>query len=992
MESPKGESKASRAKSIIPTYWEEAPAFPRIAGGFLLLGSLAYLAILLLVAPELYWTVKGLGTSCLLLMATVVWLLLWRGKIKAASFLLIYGAWTYVTIVSFFSGGLHSNVVFLYPLIIILAGWRLGPGFGTALGGLTVAVCLAFFLAESRGALPTPPPNALVFPFLVQTLAVIFSVILIHSLVRSYRRRLNEVISLSEDLARRTTELQARENDLNRAQEVAHIGSWAYDIASDTLHLSAETCRIYGLAVGSTSNRQEFINFVHPNDRKHVLDALRTTYESRSHFNFEHRIVVDGQVHWISEISEWEFDPDGNPVRRVGTSQDITERKRAELAQKESEKRFQALSSLSSDWFWQQDAQFRFVDFSGAFAADFTPPSDSLGRTRWELDIDLKPEQWAPHRAMLEAHLPFKNFEYPIIGNSGELRWYSINGEPLFDESGRFTGYQGTGRNITQQKLAEQELRVAATAFESQEGIAVTDAQGVIVRVNRAFSSITGFSAEDAADQTLNMLDSGQHDAAFFANMAKSLGHSGTWQGEIWNRRKSGETYPAWLMITAVKDDDGVISHYVNTFTDITARRKAEAEIRMLNTELEQRVRDRTTDLEIANRLLTTAKEEAEAANLAKSSFLANMSHEIRTPMNGIIGMAHILRRDGVTPKQQERLDKIDMAADHLLSIINNILDISKIESGKFVLEEVPITLSSLMGNVISILSERAKAKGINLQIKSVPFPSGLHGDPTRLQQALLNYATNAIKFTDAGSITLHANIQEETTDTVLVSFAVEDTGIGIAPEAVSRLFSAFEQADSSTTRKYGGTGLGLAITQRLAELMGGKVGVESTPGAGSTFWFTARLKKLKSALASTPRTRSRIDTGRRQEHIGKHILVVDDEPINREIARLQLEDAGLKVDVAEDGADAIAMAPEAAYDAILMDMQMPNVDGLEATKLIRELPGYRHTPIIAMTANAFVEDKARCMTAGMDDFLIKPVDPELLLSTLLRWLDRNPA
>ena len=257
-----------------------------------------------------------------------------------------------------------------------------------------------------------------------------------------------------------------------------------------------------------------------------------------------------------------------------------------------------------------------------------------------------------------------------------------------------------------------------------------------------------------------------------------------------------------------------------------------------------------------------------------------------------------------------------------------------------------------------------------------------------QLQQALLNYATNAIKFTETGDVTLHPSLQEEDAESVLVRFAVEDTGIGIAPETLPRLFGAFEQADNSTTRKYGGTGLGLAITRRLAEQMGGEAGVESTPGVGSTFWFTARLKKGAEAMIPPQADPADFEMALRQRHAGKRILVVDDEPINREIARLQLEAAGLDVDTAVDGVDAIALACQTAFAAILMDMQMPRLDGLEATRRIRELPGYRDTPILAMTANAFVEDKMRCLDAGMDDFLIKPFIPELLFATLLKYLD----
>jgi CheY-like chemotaxis protein len=265
-------------------------------------------------------------------------------------------------------------------------------------------------------------------------------------------------------------------------------------------------------------------------------------------------------------------------------------------------------------------------------------------------------------------------------------------------------------------------------------------------------------------------------------------------------------------------------------------------------------------------------------------------------------------------------------------------------------------------------------------------------GDPTRLQQALLNYATNAIKFTDKGTVELRILKQEETADYVLVRFEVKDTGIGIPPEALPRLFSAFEQADNSMTRKYGGTGLGLAITRPLAELMGGDAGADSTPGVGSTFWFTAALKRQERRETDRLEPAANVDAEMcvRQRYAGRRILVVDDEPINREIAKIQLEAAGLTVDTAEDGAEAIALTQETDYAAIFMDMQMPKINGIEATQRIRELPGYRDVPIIAMTANAFAEDKARCFEAGMNDFLIKTFSPDELFAMLLRSLSQR--
>jgi signal transduction histidine kinase/ActR/RegA family two-component response regulator len=414
----------------------------------------------------------------------------------------------------------------------------------------------------------------------------------------------------------------------------------------------------------------------------------------------------------------------------------------------------------------------------------------------------------------------------------------------------------------------------------------------------------------------------------------------------------------------------------------LARERLAAAELAQHRNHLAKLVEERTHDL-------MSAKIAAETANIAKSAFLANMSHEIRTPMNGIIGMANILRREGVTSKQAQRFDIIDASAQHLLSVINHVLDISKIESGKFVLDEEPVVVGSLLANVCSILSERIKTKGIKLLIESEHLPHKLLGDPTRLQQALLNYATNAVKFTEQGSVTLRAFKQEETDEVVRLRFGVSDTGIGIKPEVTPRLFSTFEQADNSMTRKYGGTGLGLVITRRLAELMGGEAGADSIPGEGSTFWFTAQLKKGCEKMAAT-RMMPDAEDEIRKCYAGHRVLVVDDEPINREVALMQLEAADLVTDTAEDGAVAVGLAQKNRYAAIFMDMQMPTLNGVKATQEIRRLPEYRHTPIIAMTANAFAVDKAQCFAAGMSDFLIKPFKPDELFATLLGALNRR--
>jgi PAS domain S-box-containing protein len=464
------------------------------------------------------------------------------------------------------------------------------------------------------------------------------------------------------------------------------------------------------------------------------------------------------------------------------------------------------------------------------------------------------------------------------------------------------------------------------------------------------------------------------------------------------------------------RDAEGRGLRAVGVRTDVTAQREDERELLLHREHLAELVRTRTAELELAyaelqrqseirrerevevsrlNAELARRVDEAESASRAKSAFVANMSHEIRTPLNAVIGLTHLLRRASTDARQSERLDKVGAAAEHLLGVVDDVLDFSKIEAGKLVLDDGPVDLRAILGGLAAWAAERATQKGVRFRIDVAPdLPRALRGDATRLRQALLNYVSNAVKFTERGEIALAASVVEASDAEAVVRLEVRDTGIGIEPSVLARLFAPFEQADGSTTRRFGGSGLGLVITRLLAHEMGGAAGADSVAGVGSCFWFTARLARGSAdecGAAQDPHRDSAAgpvaEDLLRHAWQGRRVLLAEDNPINREVAGELLAIVGLQVDPAGDGAAAVELARDHDYDVILMDVQMPVMDGLEAARRIRAMPGRAATPIVAMTAAISDADRQAAERAGMSAFVPKPFAPAALYRCLQQWL-----
>jgi PAS domain S-box-containing protein len=668
-------------------------------------------------------------------------------------------------------------------------------------------------------------------------------------------------------------------------------------------------------------------------------------------------VSKDGRPLWILVTNSVIYAADGSLEKYIRIITNITARKQAE----HDVEILSFASRKSPSGIMIRDAEGRIVWMNEAMEHIIGYPIEELqgqtvGTKLIGEETNLEVYQGAVEA--VKANKPYE-IEIKIYKKDGSTAWVFISNSPLFNEVGSVERQIGVMVDITQRKKSEEELTMLSlVASKTTSGVVINNSDGKVEWVNNAFERITGYSLADVKDKHLGDSLKGELTDVAIIEKARELSEKKqSFEVDLLIYRKDGQ--PLWISVinSVIMGDDGKVDKYIETIIDITAKKKAEIE-------------------------LISAKEEALQLSRAKDMFISVMSHEIRTPLNAVIGMSHLLLDDNPLEAQKENLSVLKFSAENLMTLINDVLDFTKIETGNIELEKARVDIREMIQSIIGSMKYKAQENNIYLtQSVDADIPSVVIGDRARLVQILLNLVSNSVKFTGQGGVNIDLKVIEQNDDTVRIRFGVSDTGIGIAENKLNTIFESFKQAEADTTRNYGGTGLGLAISKRLIELHDSRINVDSVLGEGSTFWFTITFNKV---IDHAINNNNKVNTG-----LNINVLVVDDNQINRLLINKVLKKWGATADFAENGQEAInKLDAHQNFDVVLMDIHMPVMGGLEAAGIIRSKSDayFQKLPIIALTASMLSNQMGQIEDAGMNDYILKPFDPTTLFEKLSRY------
>jgi PAS domain S-box-containing protein len=775
-------------------------------------------------------------------------------------------------------------------------------------------------------------------------------------------------------------ELVETKNMLESTNRVAKIGAWKFNLATQEISFSDVTKEIYEVEPDYTPTTENNILFSSKGvDRDAVEKMVNQAIQTGSSFDAEFYITTaKGNSKWVRIVGKAEFNK-GQPSVLYGTLQDIDKEKQVGI---ELDKVYTELKAIldadsgiaivTSDAYgnirtFNKGAElmlgYKAEEMIGIHRATAFHDHEEIKKYAEILTEELNIQLRAPDEALIaKARLGTTDTnEWTYITKDGTRITVELSLTPLTNNEKEITGYVGIAKDITAKKIWERKIMLSEERhrgfFEHSQGLMCThDLKGRFLTVNPAGAQLLGYTAEEYLQKTLFDLVPAEY-ADVVRMYLKQIKEQGYFKGLMKVQHRDG-SFRTWMYNNILSELMDGEKYVIGNAVDMTERILMEKE-------------------------LIKAKVHAEQNAYAKDVFLANMSHEIRTPMNAIVGFANLLKDTSLDEEQAEYLSYITTSTENLLGIINDILDISKIESGHIVIEEVPFSVKDIVRTVRSILKNKAHEKDLEIDCSvDETIPTTLLGDPTRLNQILLNLANNAVKFTTSGSVNIivEQSISTDAESTIL--FKIADTGIGIPKEKIDMIFDRFTQANSDTTRKYGGTGLGLSISKSLVELQNGELSVESVPDQGSTFAFTITYKKVKEEINKNKNGNNGLLISAKKAHL----LLVEDNILNQKLALRVLEKFGFTSDLAQNGRIATEKVRDNKYDLILMDLQMPEMDGYQATSFIRqELKN--STPIMAMTAHSLVGEKDKCIEIGMNDYITKPFNQRELFEKIISFV-----